>query len=184
MRYSWVVFIIALLLTSCGYHTGQGCIPDVYQTISIPYVEGDIDGDLTAALVKQFSQSGGLQYRNRGGELFLKVKLVDSREENVGFRYDRKKSGKLDHTIIPTEMRMTIFAEFCVCKSCSGETILGPVIISASKDFDHDYYTSRHGVNIFSLGQLTDIDDAKDGIQVPLNQELAKKIVDYVNEAW
>lgn len=184
MRYFCFCVLISLLLTGCGYHSGQGCIPEVYQTISIPYVQGDIDGDLTAALVKQFSQSGGLAYRRCGAELFLKVRIIDTREENIGFRYDRQKGGRLDHTIIPTEMRMTLIAEFSVCKTCSGESILGPVIISASKDFDHDYYTSRDSVNIFSLGQLTDVDDAKDGIQAPLNQELAKKIVDYVNEAW
>jgi hypothetical protein len=179
-----LVVLTLLFLTGCGYHSGQGCIPEVYHTISIPYVEGDIDGDLTAALVKQFSQSGGLEYRNCGGQLCLKVKIVDLLEENIGFRYDRKKSGRLDHTIIPTEMRITIFAEFSVCHNYSGEVILGPVIISASRDFDHDYYTSRNMVNIFSLGQLTDVDDAKDGIQAPLNQELARKIVEYINEAW
>ena len=185
MKKSFSLFLLTYLtLVSCGYHSGQGSIPDLYQTISIPYVQGDVEGDLTAALVKQFSLSGGLQYSQRSGELILKVKVVDLREENIGFRYDREKDGELDHTIIPTEMRMTIFAEFVVCDSYSGEQILGPIIISASKDFDHDYYTSRDGVNIFSLGQLTDVDDAKDGIQEPLHQELAKKIVEYVNEAW
>ena len=57
------------------------------------------------------------------------------------------------------------------------------MIIKASMDFDHDYYSSRHGVNIFSLGQLTDYDTAEDTVRKPLNDRLAEKIADYVINA-
>ncbi len=43
------------------------------------------------------------------------------------------------------------------------------------------YYSSRKGVNVFSLGQVTDIDEARDVAEYPLHRRLAQKIVDYIN---
>lgn len=174
------------LLNSCqGYHFGEDSgLPAAYSTISIPYVEGDIDGSLTAAIIKAFVRSGTLEYRQCGGALVLKVRIIDYDDLNIGFRYDRKKSGELRHNIIPTETRRTILVEVVVENSASGCIVLGPVRLSASVDFDHDYEYARDEVNVFSLGQLSDIDQAIDAVQTPLNQVIANKIVDYVTQSW
>ncbi|MEC7839630.1 MAG: hypothetical protein VX777_06290 [Chlamydiota bacterium] len=163
---------------------GQGSIPNCYQTISVPYVVGDEDGSLTAAIVSEIEKNGGLAYSNGAGQLKLTVKIVDLRDQNIGFRYDRDSRDRLTDSIIPTETRLTAAAEICLIECLTGKVLIGPLIISANVDFDHDFYSSRNGINIFSLGQLTDIDAARDSVKVPLNETLAKKIVEYINESW
>lgn len=159
-------------------------LPSRYSTISVPYIEGDVDGSFTAALIRGITISGAFEYRSCGGALILYVKQVDLDEENIGFRYDRKKRGQLTKDIIPTETRTICTVEVSVVEAASGVTVLGPAILSGSVDFDHDYYFSRDGVNIFSLGQLSDIDAAYDAVQAPLNQVLTQKIVDYITQSW
>lgn len=172
-----------LILTSCGYRTGQGGVVSSYKTISVPYVVGDLDGSLTSAIVRQLSRNGDLEYQSDGA-LALQIEIIDFRDVNIGFRYDRDNHGHLTKTIIPTETRITEICEVKVMEACSGKVVLGPTRIAASVDFDHDYYSSRNGVNIFSLGQLSDYDTAHDAVYVPLNQALAQKIVDYVCGYW
>lgn len=176
--------IALFLLCSCGYHFGQGGLASTYRSISVPYVEGDLDGSLTAAIVRQLTESGDYEYRNGNGAISLSVKVIDVDDQNIGFRYDRKKKGKLTKNVIPTETRITAVAEVTVYEAATCCALLGPVLISASVDFDHDYYNSRDGINIFSLGQLSDYDEAYDAVKRPLNEALAKKIVDYVNDSW
>lgn len=185
-RYS--VYLALLLLAAfaagCQYRMGQGdnCCP--YSTVSIPYVDGDVDGDLTAELIKTLASSGTLRYCPSGGQLVLKVKVQEADDDNIGFRYDRKGDGRRKKTIIPTETRIKAVAEVILMEEGSGKIIRGPVLVHASVDFDHDYYTSRHEENIFSLGQLSDIDAARTAVRQPLNRVLAGKIVDMINQSW
>jgi Lipopolysaccharide-assembly len=175
---------LVFIFSSCGYLPGQGGILDSYQTIFVPFVDGDIDGELTASLVKHFSTQSSFTYSSENSDLILKVKVIDFRDENIGFRYDRNKKGHITHSVIPTETRLTMAAEVVVIESSSGKNVLGPVKIAASVDFDHEYYSSRNGVNIFSLGQLSDIDEARDAVMTPLNRKLARKIVEFLNDSW
>lgn len=181
-RSTWISFLC--ILTSCGYHYGQSGVLPSYQTIAIPYVQGDPDGALTASLIKEVSQSGAFEYRYEGGALLLDVAIIDTDDENVGFRYDLKKNGKLKKRLIPDETRTTMLAEVSVKETASGKVLLGPVRLSADVTFDHDFYSSRNGINVFSLGQLSDIDEARDAAQCPLHQALARKIVDYITNDW
>lgn len=173
-------------LTSCsGYRFGANTgLTNSYKTISVPYIEGDLDGSLTSAVISELVRSGAFEYRHCGGALILKAKLIDWRDENIGFRYDRKKQGELRHAIIPTETRRTSYVEVVVEDRAAGCIVSGPVQLSASADFDHDYEYARNEVNVFSLGQLSDFDAACDAVQTPLNQALARKIVDYVIQSW
>lgn len=179
-----LILIGSCSLVSCQYQFGYGDLSQRYSTITVPYIEGDQKGELTTEVIKQLSLSGALRYVNCGGDLTLKIKLIEFRDENIGFRYDRKKSGKLKKSIIPTETRISALAEVLVIEAGTGKTIQGPINISASVDFDHSYYSSQHGINIFSLGQLSDIDAAYDAVMHPLNQCLAEKIVDYIINSW
>jgi hypothetical protein len=176
-----LVLLLFCLCTSCaGYYWGHGSTVSKYQTISVPYVEGDWDGTATSAIIQQISQSGILTYKKSGADLILKVKIIDYSDENIGFRYDRKKDGRLSSRIIPDETRVWVLVELTILDAGCGSAFLGPVQIYADVEFDHDYYDSRNGVNVFSLGQLTDIDAARDAAQRPLNRCLAQKIVDYI----
>lgn len=186
IRYAVLAILFSSFVSSCGYRYGQGGLSAEYRTISVPYVENDKDGLLTAALVRQISARGAFQYLRDGGDLILKVIIIDFSEENIGFRYDRNKEGRISkyRDIIPTETRLTALAEVSVIDPCSGCIVLGPVRLTASVDFDHDYYSSRDAVNTFSLGQLSDIDEALDAAHRPLNEALARKIVDYLADSW
>lgn len=181
---SQVLLALLFLLSSCGYQFGEGGIASQYKTLSVPLVLGDEDGDLTSALVEQVVRSGAYAYSRDEGALILKVELIDFRDENIGFRYDRKKDGKRRKAIIPTETRLAVTAEVTLIESCSGRPILGPARILANIDFDHDYYSSRGEINVFSLGQLGDYDSAYDAVYKPLNRVLAQKIVDFINDSW
>lgn len=183
LRLTVIALLTCLLTSCCGYHCGPSGTLTSYSTVSIPFVEGDWTGDLTAALVKEVSQSTVLMYQPNGGAITLNVKLLDVRDENIGFRYDRNRDGKLKDRIVPDETRISALAEVTVTETASGSLLLGPVRVSADVEFDHDYYSSGH-VNVFSLGQLTDIDEAHNAVQRPLNQQLAQKIVDYLNDNW
>ncbi len=182
---TFVLWGIMLTCTGCHYRFGQGDIPAHYKTITIPYANGDEDGRLTNALVRKMSTSGNLEYCPNNGELILSVTILKLRDRNIGFRYDRsRRKEELLKTTIPTETRRTIFTEVAVIEACSDRVIVGPVRISSNVDFDHDYYSSPNAINIFSLGQLGNIDAAYDASLNPLYDRLAEKIADYVNNSW
>lgn len=176
--------IVAILLSGCGYRFGQGVLSERYSTITVPFVEGDRDGDLTAAIVKQISISGAFAYEQCGGDLTLIVKVIDYDEENIGFRYDRKKNNRIKNALVPTETRTEIIVEVTLIDSIGGCTLRGPTIIKTSVDFDHDYYLSPNEINVFSLGQVTDIEEARDAVLRPLHVKIARRIVDYITNSW
>lgn len=180
---SLACFFGLFFLTSCGYHFGHGNCLLSNQTISIPYVEGDPDGTLTSAVIKTLTSSIDVNYQNCGGNLLLKIKVLDSREENIGFRYDRTRRARIKKYIIPVETRVSLLAQVTLINAQTLCPLLGPVLIMASVDYDHDYYSSRDGVNIFSLGQLIDIDSAEETVRKPLYEELASKIADFLINA-
>jgi hypothetical protein len=175
---------LGCILNSCQYQFGRGDLSERYSTIAIPYAEGDKEGRLTAEVIRRMSETGALRYVSSGGDLTLTMKLIELRDENIGFRYDRKKQGELKKTIIPTESRLSVVVEVSVSETCSGQVIRGPTRIKTSVDFDHDYYSSYRGINVFSLGQLNDYDAAHDAVMYPLNCHLAERIVDYVINSW
>lgn len=180
-----LLFMFCLLAClSCGYHPGNGGTLTAYRTISVPYVQGDWNGELTASLVKEVSQSTNLLYERNGGAIILQVRLIDIDNENIGFQYFKNKRNDIKRSVVPNETRLFANVEVQVVEAASGCVLLGPVLISADVDFDHDYYTTRNRVNVFSLGQVTDIDEATDAATRPLNQRLARKIVDYLNNNW
>lgn len=175
------ILLLACLViaSSCGYRFERDQLQP--RTLSVPFAEGDVDGDLTAAVIQQISSSGVYAYRKNGGSVLLKIKIVDLRDENIGFRYYRNKEGKLKKDIIPTETRIAVTAEVALVEVGSCTPILGPTLITAGVDFDHDFYSSD---TTFSLGQLNDYDSAYDAVTHPLNKVLAQKIVDFVNDGW
>jgi hypothetical protein len=180
-------YIIGLFLfgtTSCGYRCGESDLTTRYSTISVPFVEGDPDGDLTAAVVEEIAKFGAFTYTPSQGNLILQIKVVDLSDENIGFRYDRKKRGKLRKSIVPVETRVSITAEVILIEVSSGKNILGPARLTAWVDFDHNYYTSPNAENVFSLGQLNNYDAACDAVYRPLNKALAQKVVDFITDSW
>ena len=175
--------VCLLLLTKCGYTMQMGDRVDVTRGINVPFVVGDIDGQLTQEIVKELATRGCIILQG-AGNLFLSVELLEIRDENIGFRYDRKKKGELTHSIIPVETRIFAQAKVAVVDVSKGCTLLGPVLIEAWYDYDNDYYYSQNGVNVFSLGELSDYETAREAAKRPLYKVLARKMADYILVSW
>lgn len=176
--------LFLLALTSCGYYAGDGSLANQYETITIPYAKNDLDGFLTKEITKVFATDSDLRVENYEADLILNVELLNIDEENIGFRYDRNKRGELIHEVIPVETRLIAKAIVSLVDASNGCLIVQPIVIEATYDFDHDYTSPLNSVNIFSLGQLTDYDEAYDAAVKPLYHNLAKKICDYVSDVW
>lgn len=168
------------MLAGCGYTLNT--VPGFSDapSISIPYVEGDVDGQLTAALIRSVALSGEYVYRSAGGEYILEARIIDDLYENIGFRYDRTKKNCLKEYIIPVEMREGLLIEIQLVSACNGQIVLGPNRLYADIEYDHDYYSIRGGVNTFSLGQLTDIDSAEDAAKTPLYRVMGEKVASWL----
>ncbi len=203
-----IFIVFCLFFSSCGYRWGAGSWNAEYSTISVPYVQNDPNGDLTAALVHELTTTGTFIYCNQGGRLTLCATLLDITEENIGYRYEPKnakrkshseniddddnekeshyyeKKQKIKRSTIPTETRLRAIVEITLIDRCNNTCILGPVRVAGFVDFDHDYYESPNAVNVFSLGQLTDVEQAREAALSPLYHNLARNIVEYLRWGW
>lgn len=168
--------LCTLLLTSCGWHVAGNYHANKNHTLAIPYAYGDSDGLLTNELVAQVQKETAFSYVQDGGEYTLKVELLDSKSENIGFRYDPKKLESGKKKLIPDEVRRRLLAKVTVIQTATNQEILGPAYILGSCEFDHRYYNLSHDINRFSLGQLTDIDTTYDVVNIPLQRDLAQNI--------
>lgn len=178
-------FFGLLFSEGCSHYSfGYGSPLEKYQSISVSYIEGDKDGDLTTELIKRISTTGVLRYQTCGGDLILQGKLLSLTDENIGFRYDRKKDGHLKKDIIPSETRLKSIVEISLIEASTGLIVKGPICITSSLSFDHEDYYIRHAVNRFSLCQLSDFDTAHEAALHPLNKRLAEKIVDSLINCW
>jgi hypothetical protein len=179
------LFLNLILLSGCrGYQFGNSELSECYSSIAVPYAENDFDGSFTTELIRQVVTSGVYEYTRTGADLLLKVRLLDFDTDNVGFRYYKNKHDKLTSETIPVETRFSVIAEVTLIDRATGKTVLPTVRISAFTDFDHDYYSTKNNINVESLGQLTDYDEALDAADKPLYFNLSKKIVDYISDAW
>lgn len=176
--------LFLLCLTGCGYCWGRGGVVEEYQSICIPYVDGDYDGHLTNFLIREVTTNGNLRYQRTGGQIALRVVIRDIRVDNVGFRYDNEVLADRKNTVVPTETRITALAEVTVYETCGDCVVIGPDLVTAHIDFDHDFYSNEGGVNVFSLGQLNDLDLAEQEAYRPLYRELAKRIREHIYAAW
>jgi len=190
MRIFLVSASALLLLSGCGYHF-QGP-SDGPTTISIPYVEGDVNGQLTDQLVRAFSTSGDFKYAYVEGRLTLRVNLIDRHAEPIGWRYEKEKDGSIEDELIAVEGRRFLSAEVQLIDSATEEVLYGPEIITATLDYDYfepdviqdlsfvNSFGVRQSSVQFSLGQLDSSEAAYDDVFYPLAQKLSKKIVDRI----
>jgi hypothetical protein len=179
--------LLSLSFSGCGY---QAARTDEKLSISVPYVQGDNQGQLTAAIIREIDQSGLYDFVRQDGDLLLKITLVGDGSSPIGFRYDRKeKSGKIEHNIMATENRRTVVAQVVLTRGATEEVVLGPLNISSCTDYDYIPVDSlkelsfinpqgkREKVMTFSLGQLDSIEGAQDAAVTPIYEQLAQRIV-------
>jgi len=175
-----------LAFSSCGYHTVS---TDDKTTISIPYVDGDAQGQLTSELIRQVTNSSLYRFVKNDGQLCLNVAIVNDSSDIVGFQYDlTSKKGKIERNLMAEENRRTLTAQVSLVDTITEEVIVGPVNVKASTDYDYIDVNSLKTVSFineqgkrektitFSLGQLDSIEGAQDAALTPIYRQLAQKI--------
>lgn len=184
------VIFLCLIVSGCGYRFNESPNSDSKQTLSIPYIPGDVEGQLNAALVEAISQTGHYEYRRNDGVLLLQVAIINDNSERIDFRYDREPSGKREKNLLATANRRSAVAEVTLIDTRSDEILLGPSTVSASADFEYEsvdsivdmvYFPPKgppQTVLNFSLGQLDSIEGGHDDSASPLYRHLAQKIAD------
>ncbi|MBT7461839.1 MAG: hypothetical protein HN685_04060 [Waddliaceae bacterium] len=180
--------ILTMMTLSCGngYQWGSAnTLSHSYNTIHTPYVDGDNDGKLTAAIVRELETStGGLSYQQHSGELILHVKILDSYSENIGYRHKKDDNDDSLENIIQVESRLITKVEVSIEETATGKIISGPTLIDDSVDYDYDFDSNRTNLLAYSLGQMTTNENARGIVEDPLNVALARKIVSYINHIW
>jgi hypothetical protein len=155
--------------------------PEERISLSVPYASGDKDGRLTSQLIEQIEKEGLFRYSPEGSKYVLKVRILDTKYENIGFRYDPKRLAKEQkEKLIPNETRSRLLAEVTIVNNETGKNVLGPAHILSTSEYDHQNYSINNDINRFSLGQLSDIDTAQDVMNIPLYRNLAKEINFYL----
>lgn len=184
----FVLFLAPLFfLTGCGYRS-EGGEPI---SVSIPYVIGDYEGELTDALVWAFSRTSQFRYTQGEGDWRLEAKVLDTVNDRIGYRYDRDdKSGKLRSNVIGTENRRTVSLQVSVINATTGCLVWGPHILKADGTYDYVdtnslqdlSFVNQEGIRqtsiAFSLGQLDSVGAAGEEAIYPIYRKLAQKIVD------
>lgn len=182
-RISPYFFLLLFLCSSCGYRfANQACFLQG-KTISVPYVIGDKDGYITRELVRALTASG-YRYDRCGGDVVLRVEVLEIIEEDIGFRFERNEENKIVNSIISMEERLKAVVLVAILDSVQCCDLVEPFTITADVEFDHEYYSSPNDINEKSLGQLTDIDSARDAAMQPLGRAIAQRIVDYLDNAF
>lgn len=176
-----LAWLIILTCSSCGYKPGYGSSSSHFTTLSVPYVIGDGDGDLTSAIVREVVAASPFEHCTEQGQLLLIVKIVGESDDNIGFGYEQVHGKQYKRSIIPVESRLNMTAEVSLVDAATMCSVIPSVTLSASIDFDHEYNATRHDSNVFSLGQLSDSDAAFKAAHIPLNRRLAQKIVEYIS---
>jgi hypothetical protein len=178
------LLFLTILLASCGYRTGERGALTHYSSMSVPYVKGESDGRLTAAIIHEICSSSPFKYRRYNGDLTLNVEILELKHDNIGYEYDTNNDGTLTKRIVPDEGRLNYLVEISVVDARSGKVLLGPTHLTANVDYDFNPYSVQNQISVFSLGQFTAIDAAEDAAHRPLDNVLAIKIISYISSSW
>jgi hypothetical protein len=176
-----IVVLTSFLLSSCAsWHLSDSM--NHPKTIHIPYAIGDSTGEFTRRVISEVSKQPGLTVDD-SGQYLLVIKMLDSKEQKLGYRYDPIDLAKDKKEIILNESRALALAEVTLKDTFSNKIVLGPAYILGAIDFDHQQNTINNDTNDFSLGQLTDVETARDVTYIPLYRDLSAKIATWLQNA-
>lgn len=181
------LYFLLVLCLGCRYQF-EICSDDQV-LVCIPYIKGDIQGQLNQALIRAISTSNGFNYCYDSSYL-LHITILSDKDESIGYRYDRNPSNQtLRKNIVSIEKRRLITAEVQLIDKETNCVIIGPFQVKAHADFDCINSDSLKDVAVvlpfqkpqrmidFSLGQLDSVEGAHDDSAPVLYQALARKIV-------
>jgi hypothetical protein len=122
---------------------------------------------------------------------------VDSHRETIGYRRDRQKiSGKVKKNLVSAEERKTLVLEMTLYAQDSNRIVYGPIRLSADAEYDYvdgdslqdlafiDPSGIQQTVLPFSLGQLEPREAAQEAATRPLNERMARKVIDAIFDVW
>ncbi len=177
-------FLGLFLLTGCGYRFSDTAkTREVCRTVSIPYIVGDQDGSFTSTLIHTLAASGKWKYHPNLGELTLKVSLVGTRNEEVGFTRSIQ-NGQLNKWISPNENRLSALVKVEMIETASQKTVLGPEYLSAGVIYDYDPDFNADNLVQFSLAQYNFQEISNRIAKAPLDERLSQIIIDFVENTW
>lgn len=182
------LLFLLIALSSCNYRFERGF--EGRTALAVPYVQGDVEGQCTGALIGALSRSGAFTYE-RCGRFSLEVAIQNDDRERIGYRYDRSNNtNKRRRNLIGVEGRRTLCASVTLIDTLTEEIVFGPYTVKAFVDFDYlnenspedtsfiDKEGKRRTSIAYSLGQLDARDFATQDALDPLYQMLAQKIID------
>lgn len=190
--YVGAVFFFGVLasLISCGYRFTDSSSLKKKSTISVPYIKGDLEGKLTAAVIKAINASSKWTYTQGLSDLVLEGEIIEQEDQHVGYQYDTVEStGALINRLVPNEGRRAIVVRLQLFNSEKKECLYGPYEVKAHGDYDFvnfDTYKDLAFVNqqgqaqsvlTFSLGQLVAWEGAREAALSSAYQMLAEQIV-------
>lgn len=188
--YTALTLSLILTMFSCGYHRSEVSFFQKYQSIDVPYIQGDLDGRLTSSVIEALSSSSKIAYNPYDPDLILKIEIIQNKEVTVGYQYDiRQSNDELINRLIPNEGKRVISVKVQVVDADQGSVLFGPFEMEAEGDFDFvnfDNYkdltfVDQKGVTVpvlqFSLGQLDAKEGAKEAALNATCKKLASKIV-------
>lgn len=159
-------------------------------SVCIPYIRGDIQGQLNQALIREISACNGFSYSYESSFL-LRITILEDKDEPIGYRYDRNPNNQdLRKNIVKVETRRLITAEVQLIDQESNCVVIGPFRVKANADFDCINSDSLADVVValpnqrsqrmidFSLGQLDSVEGAHDDSAQVAYRMLARKIVE------
>ena len=183
------------VLTGCGYRWEPNYPHAERPSVSVPFVTGDEDGRLTAAIIQTLGSSGLVDVVSSEGNYRLQVSILSNSVENIGYRQDPQKvDGKVRTTLLASEGRKTIAIEASLYRG--DEIAYGPYQIASDAEYDYvdgDSIRDLTFVNPagtlvtvlpFSLGQLESLESAQEGVSRPLYSRLAQKVVEAISSEW
>lgn len=159
-------------------------------SVNVPFITDDAEGYLTKSLIYQLSSDGIFNYESDHADYTLKVDILDTKNEKIGYRRDRDQQGNPLKNLMPTESRQVIKAEVFLESNIDHKTVWGPVTITTDTDYDYveqdsfkdlsfvNSYHERQDVLSFSLGQMESVGSAQVSALKPLYRKLARNIVD------
>jgi hypothetical protein len=170
-----LIGIVTICPSCTPWHMAQSVTDSEPKQICIPYVQNDETGELTSDLVKAINDQPGFRV-NDGGRYLLSVKLLNTKDSKLGFRYDPRKLKKGKRDLILNETRAKALVEVSVIDRFTNEVVRGPGYILGSAEYDHQESSIDSDINRFSLGNLSDIDTTEDVVHIPLYRDVANKI--------
>ncbi|MBI3900886.1 MAG: hypothetical protein HY324_01890 [Chlamydiia bacterium] len=173
--YRYLVFSIALLLSSCGYQWGP---PTSLPLVAVPFIAGDTEGTLTSELTQALASSGLAQVAlSDKAAYFIDAQIVGANNSVIGYRWDKEK-------LEGSEGRKTLAVEVSLREKEGGKAIFGPIQVETSVDYDYAAEEGAKNLLPFSLGQLVAQDLAEETALRPLEEDLARKVVDALFRSW